>query len=72
MGDAMRSSAAAVTTRCDDVGSSLSIARALWKLAKRGTERGVVHSKPKRWWRRRDSSFQLQNRGAMVPLPPLS
>ncbi|RWW50982.1 hypothetical protein BHE74_00042708 [Ensete ventricosum] len=35
---------AAATTRRDDVDSSLSIARALWKLAKRGTERGVVHS----------------------------
>ncbi|RWW38600.1 hypothetical protein BHE74_00056156, partial [Ensete ventricosum] len=55
-----RSSIAAMTTRGDDDGSSLSIARALslswnvrfrqgggrglWKLAKRGTERGLVHS----------------------------
>ncbi|RZS10389.1 hypothetical protein BHM03_00041620 [Ensete ventricosum] len=35
---------AAATTRRDDVGSSLSIARALWKLAKRGTKRGVIPS----------------------------
>ncbi|RRT55325.1 hypothetical protein B296_00042278, partial [Ensete ventricosum] len=45
MGGAMRrSSTAAATTRRDDVGSSLSIAQTLWKLAKQGTERGVVHS----------------------------
>ncbi|RZR89726.1 hypothetical protein BHM03_00017496 [Ensete ventricosum] len=43
-GSMSRSSTAAATTRRDDDGSSLSIARALWTLAKWGTERGMVHS----------------------------
>ncbi|RWW45105.1 hypothetical protein BHE74_00049086, partial [Ensete ventricosum] len=43
-GSMSRSSTAAATTRRDDDDTSLSIARALWKLTKRGTERGVVHS----------------------------
>ncbi|RZR76880.1 hypothetical protein BHM03_00001780, partial [Ensete ventricosum] len=44
VGAMRRTSIATATTRCGDVDSSLSIARALWKLAKRGIERGVLHS----------------------------